>query len=689
MTRTPRTHRSAPAATRARLPEDPPVEGPVPARAALAITAALAATLVAIAIAGHRVGDYFTETDFYGGYGPGARLVAAGAADPARYGVTGPLFDGLLAAVGFVTRDLFVAGEVIAIASVAVALAAWFALLRARAGGATAAWSVAFLAANATLVRYGYSATTDAPALALQAVALWCALGARWRGAAFAAGACAALAAITRYTAIALLPALLVAAVLAPRGTRVRRALGLLAGFAVIAAPVLAWFVRAGHFPGEALFHDVAYEAYALGSGRTLADYQAGLQPGLHSLAQALAHDPAALVRRELANTLGHVRADARDLLGWPVAALCAVGAVAIALERGRRRWVTLAIAAVALYLALVPAASSARYSLALAPFYLALAGAAAGSARLARLARVGPVALVHVLALAALALALRENVRAQRDTLALLPVEVRGAAAALRREAGDGARVTALKPHVAWYANAVPVPFPNVATLDALAAECQRSGARWIYYSWIEAANRPALWYLLDPQARVPGLRVVATTAHHASVLYAVEPGLGAEPSWLASDTARAASEARVVAAMPAGTAWRARLSLALWARGTGRWAEARENAGAALAGHADLALAHRIVGEADMRMNDVPGARAAYERAVSLEPANVDARVALGWLRLSTGDEAGAAEAWRPTIDQVQHRPTLERMQAVFAARGDATAEARARAALARTAR
>ena len=75
-------------------------------------------TLAAIVVIAriHTIGDYFTETDFYGAYAEGARLIQHGRLDPARYGVIGPATRSCSRLVGFVVRDLFLAAELLSIA---------------------------------------------------------------------------------------------------------------------------------------------------------------------------------------------------------------------------------------------------------------------------------------------------------------------------------------------------------------------------------------------------------------------------------------------------------------------------------------------------------------------------------------------------------------------------------------------
>ncbi len=649
--------------------------------------AAVGIALLAIALGPHRVGDYYTETDFYGGYGPGARLLQRGVFDASRYGVSGPAFDAALALLGAVVPNLFVAGEAIAIASALATLALWFTLLRGRAGVTAAAWTTVLLAANATFLRYGYSATTDAMALALQAGALHLALARRGRPRPLLAGVCLALAVMTRYTAAVLLPVLLLAPALVPPTagrSRLRDALLALAGFALAALPFVALSLRQGHVPGELLFHNVAYDAFASGRGRTLADYQAFAQPGIHSLGETLARDPLALARRELGNLYEHALGDARDLLGWPVATAAALGLALLVARRRARIAGPLALGGVALYIALVPAPASARYSLVLAPFYLALAGLALACPRLplAKLrTRLAPLA-----GAALLALSLVTSVRAQRETFALLPVETLDVARPLHRVAPAERRVMALKPHVAWLADAAFVPMPQVTSLASLAMACRRADARYLYVSWIETNNRPALWFLLDPTAPVRGLLAVASTAHPGAVLYRIGPGFGETPAWLASDTLRAACVARFIARMPASLTGRAHLTLAVWARGQDRFAEVREHAQAALAADPNQAYAWRLLGDGQLAGGDRAGAIASFERAIAIAPHDVDARVALGWMQLGAGNDGAAAEAWRPVVDETTDRATLQRMAALFGARGEEASAARAQAAEAR---
>ncbi|MBI5168505.1 MAG: hypothetical protein HZA61_03355, partial [Candidatus Eisenbacteria bacterium] len=137
-------------------------DAPAFALGAWAVIAAYAATVLAIQLRAHPVGDVFTETDFYGAYAEGARLIQHGWLDPSRYAVIGPVYEIVLALVGAVARDLFAAAGAISLASMLVTLWAWQRLWTARANAATALAGVALLAVNGQFLRWGWSVTTDA-----------------------------------------------------------------------------------------------------------------------------------------------------------------------------------------------------------------------------------------------------------------------------------------------------------------------------------------------------------------------------------------------------------------------------------------------------------------------------------------------------------------------------------------------
>jgi len=630
----------------------------------------------ALVIAGpHRVGDVFTESDFYGAYGLGARALQHGHIDPARYAVVGPLYEAALALVGLPVRDLFLAAELLSLGSLVATLLLWFAIVRARAGALPALLALALLAANGQFFRYGYSVTTDALALALQAGALALLLARPVTGRrARAAGAVAALAFLTRYNAAVLLPAGLVALLAGwtdgPPAARRAMAVRFAAGFAL---PVLPWVLfslaSGAHFSFQ-LHHNIAYEVFAHARGITWDDYQARLQSQFPTPWSVLARDPAAVIGRIAFNVVDHVRLDVLKLVGWPLA-LAAVAGAWLGLRDGslgrlRAAW----LAAALLFLALVPAFHSERYSLAVLPAWTALAGLAFGSPRMALVLAAGGkrrVWLKPALALLVLAVSLRAAVTYQRRTLGVLPVEVRTLARAALPLVRPGERVYARKPHFAWYAGMTATAFPFADSLAELAADARRDGVRWLYFSWLEAELRPQFLWLLDTTAAVPGLTVRAVTGRNPAVLYEIGPGFGAPPAWRGDPWQTALHGARARVLIDA-TDWRARLVVALDEQHHGRWEQALpllEEALPLAPDNLDVLLA---LGDEYAHLGRAGEARAVFERVEQLDPGNPRARVGEGWVALLEGRIPDAAERWRPAVPFVEDAGTLKRMLELF---------------------
>jgi Dolichyl-phosphate-mannose-protein mannosyltransferase len=660
--------------------------------AAGVVVAITAIALAAIVSGPHRIGDYYTESDFYGGYASGARLIQQGHLDATRYGVVGPVYEFALALTGAVTRDLFAAAEWMSILSAALALGLWFVLLRRRLNGTLALVTIAFLATNSTFFRYGYSVTTDMLAFALVTAALFTVLAATRRSAPLVAGLLVALATLTRYSAIVMLPGALAyylwlgtsAGVSRPRAVAM-----FVSGFTIVALPWLLLAIASGAPPGAQIFHDIAFDIYANARGQSWAEYQTRLQPGFRSIVDVWLRDPAAVVRREGSNLLSHAGMDAKLLLGWPIAAMCAAGLAFAFVDRRWRALAPLLVFGLLFYVALVPAFYAARYALVLAPFYLMFIGMLNSSPWLTRRVRAGALPLMPALACIALIASIAACASAQRETLDTVPTEVLPIAKTLRANASAGATVMALKPQIAFYSGVEFTPLPASSDLGVLGRECRARGADYLYYSWLEANNRPSFWYLLDPAAEVPGLERLEYAHGHPAALYRIGPAFGDAPAWLADDTARARSAERVIDETPVAWRWRTHLSIAVAALEQRRFQEALDHAKAVTRDRPGEALGWRLSGDARLQLNDARGAIDDFERALAIEPANTETRIALGWLLLAYGRQDRAARVWRPAIAATTNRAILERMRDLFHERGDAAAERQAVEALERAGR
>lgn len=650
-----------------------------------ALIASIAIAVVAMAVVAfrfHPIGDYFAESDFYGGYAPGAEAMRHGRFDPSRYGVYGPVYEVVLALVGVVFRNSFTAARLISVLAAGVALAcvAWAA--RRRLGEAAAIWLVALVAVNPTFFRYGYSATTDMLGASLALAGMAVVLALDGRRAAAAGGALVALAAMTRYNLVSFVPAGVVALLLAGGEWRPRwvSAGAFLAGFLVLVAPFTIWTVSSGHPPGLPLLQN--------------ADFYTSETPGTDIerafrdlTAPAKTHgDPAPsrppLVMRTVSGVGTHLAGDARELLGWPVAALVVVALAALVAARSATPLVPYAPFVAFAFMALAPVFYSERYALVLVPLYLTGAALWLGQ-------RSGGWQrwLRWVAGLVALFAAARAGVTLQSRVHDSIPREALEAGETLRALAQPGDHVLARKAHVAHAAGLGAVLFPAVDTLDSLAAYCRAHDVRWLYYSWYEARTRPRFEFLLDTTLAVPGLEPVCVTRDHASVTYRIGPAFGQEPAWAAS-----ASAARNAVANPgswkqtpqdSGLYYSQRASAELAQR---RALEALGFARAAVRLRPHDAEPRVLEGESLVRLRRPKEALVAFEQALALDPRNTAAGLGRGWSLFVLGRHEEAAAAWRPLIRSAADPTLLSAMADLYTALGDVTAAEEARSVLAR---
>ncbi len=630
----------------------------------------------------HRIGDYMAETDFYGAYAEGARLVEHGRLVPSRYGVIGPGYEVLLGLVGFVIPNLFFAAEFLSLAATLATLGFWFAILRRLLDARVALVASALYAVNTYVFRYGYSATTDAVAVAIQSAALWLLFTRRGPRGTLAAGLVAAAAFLTRYNAIYLLPAGLLAIAMRTPGRRVASALRFVAGFLAPVVPWVLFSISQGSRFSLQLHHNIAYEVFARSKGIAWDDYQRYMQPQFHNLWDVIRKDPRAVFSRMAFNVVGHLGEDGSKLLGLATAIAAIAGAAIFAFDRRARPLAPALVAGALLFLSLVPAFYSERYSLALVPFYAALGGLAFGSP-IAALPR-GGVWWKTLLLAVPIGLALRTNVAHQKFAISQLPVEVLDAAHTLRELKRPGDRVIARKPHVAFHAGVEAAPFPFADSLPDLARQVAQLHARWLFFSWPEAETRPAFWHLLDTSAVVPGLAVRKVTSPHPAVLYEVGPDFGKIPAWYANDTLRAwhTIKARTLVDQNDAKLFAERGAIE---RALGRYADARRSLERAIGLDPTNLPALIDLGAVGYETNDAALAVGALERAVQSHPESAEARVGLGWAYLAAGRDADAAAVWRPQVTTTMDPGTLQRMRELFAQRGDAAGAAEAERALA----
>lgn len=683
--------------------------------AAGVVCVAFAAVALAFILGPHQLGDYMTETDFYGAYAQGARMVQSGQLDPSRYGVIGPGYEIALALVGFIVRDLFFAAELLSFVSSIAVLALWFVLLRRRANAMTGFFAVLFIAVNAHFLRHAYSAATDTLAIALQAGALFALLAPRAarsghvplvappraapqrEEAPAAAGAAApapsdrrwllagiltALAFLTRYNAISLVPASLIAilagATAAPH--RLRAAALYCGGFLLVVGPWMLYSVTHGGSFALQLHHNIAYEVFAKARGIPWDDYQRTMQPQFHNLWDVIAKDPKAVFSRMLFNSWDHLRLDAIHLLTVPLAVAAFAG---IVIGRGdgalRRLW-PLWLTGALLFLTLVPVFYSERYSLALLPMYASLAALAFASPQLAFVLGSGRLWLKPLLAAIPLTSLILASVKVQARMIDQLPIEVLTAAKTLRELRRPGDRVIARKSHIAYHGGVEPLAFPFADSLETLARFTHQHKVRWIYFSWPEAETRPGLWYLLDTAAVVPGLTPRVVTRPHPAVLYEVGEEFGIRPKWLENDTLMIYHKLRAQLMVDGGNPTYL-YNYAVIARSIGKLDDARGALERLLTRTPADAEALALLGDILLVQNDPARAGRVFDRLLAVDPTNPLGGLGRGWALILQGRDGDAARAWRPLIGAATDYGTLARMVELYTSLGDQASEVAAR--------
>jgi tetratricopeptide (TPR) repeat protein len=645
-------------------------------RLAWGMAGLLALALLVVIFGFHRIGDYFTETDFYGGYAIGARLIQSGHLDPSRYGVVGPLYEVALALAGFLARDLFLGAELMSMLATTGTLLLLYALVSRRVGQRVGLFATLFFATNAWVFRFGYSATTDALAIALQVLTLWLLLSKPDARRTAAAGVAAAAAFLTRYNAVYLLPAGLVILWLeTPR----RQALVFAAAFALPVAAWVGWCLSHGSSFSFQLHHNIAYEVYARHDGIVWDEYQKTLQPRFHNLWDVVRMDPPRFFARMISNVFEHLVSDGYKLLDWPVA-LCAVLGIVLAVASGAfAPLASFAFAGGLLFLTLVPAFYAERYSMALMPFYATYAALLFGLPRFAFATRARGIWLKAVLAAIPLAVAMVQCAYWNMRTIDQLPTEVIEAARVLRAAAAPGDAVIARKPHLAYHARLAAVPFPFTNTIPELADYARAHHARWLFISWPEVETRPDYWQLLDTTGVMPGLKPIHVTAPHPSVIYEIGPDFGKLPAWFDNDTLRSFHTARAQLMVNPHT-YEALFALGNLYRCWGQPDSARRYLETALQVQPNNTHSMLLLAEIAIGQHQLPAAEDYFERVLRLKAGSVDAIIGLGWVALLNGRIEEAAQTWRPVIRYTEDPTTVKRMVDLYHLRGDREAEAEA---------
>jgi len=481
----------------------------------------------------HHVGNYAVETDFYWKYGPGADGLRHGRVLIEDFDSKGFGYPLVVAAVSLLGFDLFRAAQLVGLLSACAAAWLVFSVSRRLLGATLGLFCMLLLLANRAFLVNTYEVGTDMFffAVAMGSIALLLREDSGWKSLA-ESGLLAGWAFATRYNGLFLwLGALAVLLWLRPRpaaaAERLREAALWTGAFLAGAAPWL--LVNAAH-TGNPLtnnnYTNVGYAVYGEGNWEK---FFYGSERPIHSFADVVRLDPKRFALAMAKNAAEHVKRDLTELLPLFWGILAVLGAVLVALERRGRAWGVFLLFGALYFLTLVPVFWGARFSMALLPFYAALAiGTFAWRpvhAFLAPAERMFPVRpflfLLLWMATSFPAYQWTEDFR-NPEAIQAGPYETLGAAEYLKEHA-RGEALLARKPHVAFIAGMRFVPIPDVGSPDSLHAEAQKAGARFLLVSGAEMALREAVRPFAEPNAAVPGFRRVYES--QGALVYEVLP--------------------------------------------------------------------------------------------------------------------------------------------------------------------
>jgi hypothetical protein len=467
----------------------------------------------------HPFGTYGTETDFYVYFAPDAERIAAGVAPVSTY--HGPGYALILAAAAPLAGDLFTAAKAISVLSMTAVVLLSFFLFRPLLGDWGATGAAALVAVSGRLPQYAISATTDILFLALSLGAIIAITGGgKHRLRAAISGALVGAAWLTRYNAIALAAAIVIAIIAIdffeqPLRKRVVRAAIFVAAFTIVIAP---WLVVNRQLHGSPFYNtnylNIAKELHPeVAAGYTGDDALLRVGQVFHSFGDVVRDDPAQALGRYALNVAMHVRETSMQPIAW----LALIGA-AFGIAR-RSKLVLLFLVMLVLHFAVIGLVHfEARFH-----FFVVAIDTGLALFAIQQLAE----KLEHRRAIAVLAfsalwmMTLAGSVPYVRRMLATHPTEVVAACRSMQERGVAHARILARKPHLPYLCHSEWVRFPQVRSLDELHAWLNANRVDVIFFAVPEAATRREVASLLNPRNAPPWLTPVWASSDPPAVLY------------------------------------------------------------------------------------------------------------------------------------------------------------------------
>jgi len=466
-----------------------------------------------------RIGDFGVETDFYGTYAPGARDIVHGHIDPRRYGVTGPLYEFVLAFGMLFRIPAFPFAKVLSALSILGTLILWTRIATGMLGDRVGRWVPWLLILSPTFVRFGYTASSDALYCLLFTLAVFALTQAENVKASFKSGISALVAFAARYQALVFPGFAFLWWIGKPKALR-------LWGFFLIAFPglllvgLLVLSLAGISVPKPDFLYNVHYE---VSKGHVDWDDYLNQAGGRGNPWDVFIKQPGSVLAAALSNVPKHLENELVHAAGMALIPFVIAGFVSLFVSApGRGSALRFASFWLLQFILLLPTQVSERYALTQIPLLAVVSSwsleTLAGKLRRNWVPRAAPV--LGAVILCGLAL----NVRNQIDYQRRQPRYLIETAAQIESLTHSTDRIMARKPHLPYLLNCRWVYFPDAQDLTALRASLSKTPAEYVYYGRSEFTLRPNFRFLCFPPYRPAGWDVVRSDPN--GVLYRVEEG-------------------------------------------------------------------------------------------------------------------------------------------------------------------
>jgi len=449
-----------------------------------------------------RIGDFGVETDFYGTYAPNAREIARGNLNLQRYGVTGPLYECLLALGIWARVPVFIWAKILSAASMVGCLILWTRIAGRTLGNRAAAWIPWLLLLSPTFVRFGYIASSDAVYCFLFSAGIFALTRAETERENFKAGLLVLVAFLTRYQALIFPGFSFLWQVGKPRAFR-KWAIYLLAFPGLMIVALLLLSLAGVSLPKPDFLYNIHYEVTP--GHIDWDDYQAKVA-GRGNPWDVLIHKPGSVFLVSMRNVPQHLENEFVHGAGPALGIFVVLGVIGLWRQRpDRTTGLRFGSFWLLQFLFLLPTQASERYALTQIPLLAAISAWGLQDFPLALNARIRSWAAPTLIAGGLIMNGINQANYQKRQPRFLLQT-----ATAVKSLVHPNDRMMARKPHLPFLAGCQWVYFPDAKNLHELRADLVQKPAAFVYYGRSEIVLRPNFKFLCFPPYRPNGWETV-----------------------------------------------------------------------------------------------------------------------------------------------------------------------------------